>query len=190
MLKAAFVGLMILLMPSPALTEPILTITCHEPKGKRMEYGVFLYEYYDAKIKKQTLPKPRLRTMDDGYTGLTIPFIIDSAAPNKMTYVWGETAEVESYRKDARRLGIPVPPPIVREQQADIMVFNEDLISTLEKGPRYMWVNSFFPKLGVAYFAQHEYGEFESAAWNTQISLFARCEFAWWKAGSPGPSVK
>jgi hypothetical protein len=187
MLKAAFVGLMILLMPSPALTEPILTITCHEPKGKRMEYGVFLYEYFDAKIKKKAPPKPRLRTGDDGYTGVTPTFMIDSATPDKMTYVWGDTAEFEPYKQAARQFGLQVPAPAA--QQAVIMVLNEDLISTFEKGPRYVWVNSFFPKLGVAYFVQHEYRELESVAWNTQISLFARCEFAW-KAGAPGPSVK
>jgi hypothetical protein len=56
MVKAACVALMILLMPSPAPTEPILTITCHEPKGKRMEYGVFLYEYLDAKIMIAATP--------------------------------------------------------------------------------------------------------------------------------------
>ena len=187
MIKAVFVGIMILLMPSPALPEPILTITCHEPKGKRMEYGVFWTEYLDAKIKKQARPKPRLRTGDDGYTGVTPTFIIDSATPDKMTYVWGDTTEFEPYKQAARQSGLQVPPLVA--QQAVIMVFEEDLISTLEKGPRYVWVNSFFPKLGVAYFVQHEYREIERAAWNTQISLFARCEFAW-KTGAPGPSVK
>src|SRR5882672_9311594 len=64
MIKTAFVGIMILLMPSLALTEPILTITCHEPKGKRMEYGVFPNEHIDAIVKKKAPPKPRLRTVD------------------------------------------------------------------------------------------------------------------------------
>src|SRR5262245_30294983 len=137
MLKAAFVALMILLMPSPALTEPILTITCHEPKGKRMEYGVFLHEYLDAKLKKKAPPKPRLHTVDDGYTGVTVPFMIDSATPDKMTYVWGDTAEFEPLKQAARQFGTPVPPPTAK--QADIIVFNEDLISTIEKGPRYAY---------------------------------------------------
>jgi len=178
---------MILLMSSPALTEPILTITCNAPQGKRMEYGVFPNEHIDAIVKKKAPPKPRLRTVDDGYTGVTPTFIIDSAVPNKMTYMWGDTAEFEPHKQAARQFGIKVPAPAA--QQADIIVFNEELISTIEQGPRYAWLNSFFPKLGVAYFVQHEYRHFGIDTWNVQISLFARCEFAW-KDHTPVPPVK
>src|SRR5262245_16613672 len=101
MIKVAFVGIMILLIPTPALTEPILTITCHAPQGKRMEYGVFPNEHIDAIVKKKAAPKPRLHTVDDGYTGVTPTFIIDSAAPDKMTYLWGDTAEFDPYKNAA-----------------------------------------------------------------------------------------
>ncbi len=187
MIKAVFVGIMILLVPSPALTEPILTITCHEPKGKRMEYGVFPNEHIDAMVKKKAPPKPRFRTVDDGYTGLTATFIVDSAAPDKMTYIWGDTAEFEPYKDTARQVGIEVPPTPTR--QAAIILFTEDQISTVEKGPQYARLQSFFPKLGTAYFAHHSYVHFGIDDWNEQLSLFARCEFAW-KERAPVPHVK
>lgn len=174
--RIALCSLAILLSSSPGFAAPLLTITCHEPKGRRVEYGVFPEEYVDAKVKAKAVPKPTLREDADGYSGVHPTFIIDSLRPKSMTVLWGDSAQFDEAKGAARSLSIPVQPPAARE--ATILLFSDDQISAIEVGPQNVAVHSFFPKLGTAYFSNHANLHF-GGSWSESQSLSAPCEFGW-----------
>ncbi|MEA2627343.1 MAG: hypothetical protein QOD06_3388 [Candidatus Binatota bacterium] len=171
----------ILVASSSAVASPLLTITCHEPKGQRVEYGVFPEEYMDAKGNGKPLPTPRRRESADGYSGVHPTFIVDSVRPKSMTVLWGDSAKFDAPKAAAKSLGVPVPAPSARE--ATILLFSDDQISAIEVGAQNVGVHSFFPKLGTAYFTNHANIHFGSD-WSESVSLFAVCEFAW-NSGDP-----
>lgn len=165
------------LFPLLSLAEPLVTISCHEPKGSRMEYGVSAREHVQAEKDKKPEPRPHLKgPTEDGYVE-NPTFIIDSDK-KKLTVVWAESAPDAELRKKAKELGVPYccsPPPAA---DANIVMFTSDQISALQVNPpNAVTAYSFFPKLGTAFFTTQEHEL--SGKNSTQMSVFSACEFSW-----------
>src|SRR5215467_9878882 len=75
-----------------ANAEPMLTISCEEPKGSSIEYGSTPAERIAADQKKEPRPSPTLRgPTEDGYSRKPT-FVIDSDEKN-VTVIWAESRE-------------------------------------------------------------------------------------------------
>ena len=171
-------GLLVIagLLWTPCLAEPLVTISCHEPKGSRMEYGASARERVRAEIDKKSEPKPQLRgPTKDGYD-MNPTFIVDSGK-KKLTVTWSESASDVELRKKLKAANLPAPslPPTA---EADIVLFEPDQISALQvTPPNAVTVYSFFPKLGTAFFTTQAH---ELSGKNSQqMSVFSACEFSW-----------
>lgn len=147
-----------LLLATPSAAKPILTITCYAPAGNRFDFG----PPPETWLQKRQ-PEPVLTEKRDGYTGVNPVFIIDSDRPKKMTVIWGDTKTIP--------LQIPE-----KASEADILLLNENQITSVQVFDRVVHTNSFFPKRRVGYFSSHSINLFDVA---TAKSMAARCEFVW-----------
>lgn len=160
-----------------SFAEPLVTVSCHEPMGSSMEYGVSSFERVQAAIDKKQKPTEShfKEAIKDGYERKPT-FIVDSDK-RKATIVWAESAKEAKQRELAKSVNVPYccsPPPAT---DADIVMFTPDQISVLQTDTGIVTLYSFFPKLGTAFIAS-QYTE-PSGKNSIQLSTFAECEFAW-----------
>jgi hypothetical protein len=103
LIAPALTALLLLTIAEIAIAEPLLTISCENPKGFRMQYGVSPHDLVEAKQNHRPEPEPRLKgPTQDGY-GERPTFIVDANQKN-MTVVWTESPETVAARKLARQL--------------------------------------------------------------------------------------
>jgi hypothetical protein len=167
------------LLPTISTAEPLVTITCHEPAGVSMQYGVSRSELVKAAMDGKPEPEPSFKgpTKDEYLMNPT--FVVDSSK-KKVTISWAESASDQELRKQAKELNLlpPSPPPPATE--ASVLMFMPDQISALEvKPPNATTIYSFFPRLGTAFFTTQAH---ELGGRNTQqMAVFSLCEFSWSK---------
>ncbi len=78
-MKYLLISSVLLLFASSATAEPMMTVTCEQPKGVRTEYGVSLSEYFDAHMQKRPESKPSFKApKPDAFIGKPT-FIADSS---------------------------------------------------------------------------------------------------------------
>ncbi|MBI3902551.1 MAG: hypothetical protein HY306_06355 [Nitrosomonadales bacterium] len=165
------------LITTLSFAEPLVIITCHEPMGSSMEYGVSSFERVQAAIdKKQKPTKSHFKeAIKNGYERK--PTFIIGSDKKKATIVWAESAEEAKQRELAKSVNVPYccsPSPAT---DANIVMFTPDQISALQVDTGIVTLYSFFPKLGTVFIAS-QYTE-PSGKNSTQLSTFAECEFAW-----------
>jgi hypothetical protein len=158
-----------------AEAEPLVTISCEQPKGFDISYGTTLKERFEAEEKNRSEPPPTLRgPTEDGYLG-TPTFVIDSNR-RKMTVVWANLPKDEDRKKFEKKWNIPpLPPPPATD--ATVVLFFKEQISAIEVQAWSIMTYSFFPTLGTAFFGQQAFqpGSKETS----QLAAFAHCEFSW-----------
>lgn len=158
-----------------ANADPLLTISCDQPKGVSIAYGVSLTELVEADQKKQPEPPPTLKApTKDGFVAKPT-FVID-ANKRRVTVIWAESPEDAELRKQAEKLKLPISPPSPA-REATVVQFLDDQISAIEPGPWSITTYSFFPKMGTAFIAQQAMSLGLKKA--TEIATFAYCQFSW-----------
>lgn len=160
-----------------AFSKPLLTVTCNEPKGSSMGYGVPWFERTKAALDKKPIPTEShfQQEAKDGYDRKPA-FIIDSSK-RKVTITWAESADEQELRKQAKSENLPFS-PTPSATEANIVLFTPNQISILEadfSGSVFLY--SLFPKLGTAFIAS-QYTE-PGGKNGRQVSTFAECEFSW-----------
>ena len=138
-----------------ASAEPMLTVTCDSPKGKRYDYGKGLLGHEKTKFQESA----------DSFTDSNPIFVLDNNTPTELSVIWGDT---KSIPKAMQRPTIAAQHPIVPFSKGQITAVND-----YDNG---VWVYSLFPKLGYAVFTrQSNWAEGQHA---TGSVLYAKCEFA------------
>ena len=150
-----------LLLPGRTPASPLVTIECDAPTGQRFDFGPPPETWFNP-----TPAVPQLTESRDRYTGVHPVFVIDSTSPNKMTVVWGDT-----------QAGGVTPAPTAATEAA-VLLFNTDQITAVEVDPHGVYMHSFFPKLGIGYFASHRHRDLMATTGTYAQSLTARCRFA------------
>jgi hypothetical protein len=172
---AAFFALLLSLPLSAASAEPLVTITCDQPKGFNITYGTSLRERFEAREKKLPFPTPTFSgPNNDGF--LSKPTFVIDANKRDVTVIWTELPEDVELRKQAKKLNIPQPPP-PPASNATVVWFMPDLISAIDAEPWSIVTYSFFPKLGTAFIGQQSMSP--GSKDTTEIATFAHCELSW-----------
>jgi len=148
-----YIFLIASLITTFSFAEPFVTVSCHEPMGSSMEYGVSSFERVQAAIdKKQKPTKSHFKeAIKNGYERK--PTFIISSDKRKATIVWAESAKEAKQRELAKSVNVPYccsPPPAT---DADIAMFTADQISALQVDTGIAILYSFFPKFGTAFIA-------------------------------------
>jgi hypothetical protein len=161
---------------TPCLADPLVTITCNEPRGTSMEYGTSVQERVHAETNKKPEPKPQLRGPTINSLVMKPTFVVDSGK-KKLTVIWSESVSDIELRRKLKSANLPtlsLPP----STEADIVLFGSNQISALEvTPPNVVAVYSFFPKLGVAFITTQAHQL--SGKDTQQISTFSDCIFSW-----------
>jgi hypothetical protein len=179
-LRAVRLFLLVWLIPSYSLAEPLVTMSCSEPKGFRTEYGTSVREVVQAQKEQKPEPKPHLKgPAKDGYA-MNPTFLVDSGK-RKLTIIWSESAADAKAREEARELGMPYRFPPVVVSEAEIILFSPDQIAALRlRPPDGADLYTFFSKLGTAFLTSQGFN-FRNK--NTeQFSVFTTCEYSWTSA--------
>ncbi len=149
----AAIALMQLLV-ADADAKSVMTATCDEPKGPRVDYGGF-------PAQKSGQP---LNHSWDSFTGVYPAFIIDDADPKRLTYVFGNTkAGGDLGAKPARA--------------AIVIVGTDEMISAVDVGSNSVAIFTLYPKAGVGFFTYHEAQRLAGGD-ATAVTYIARCSFA------------
>ncbi len=163
-----------LIIPA-ASDSTLLTISCDQPKGIRMEYGVSVGDALAAAANNVPDPKPSFTgPRPDAY--VLKPTILINRARTQATIVWSRPPEEEADAK--RRLAADLPPlsdPNATEMP--VVEFSADQITLAETALFMATTYSFFPKLGVTFFADQRPSLGLRSA--IQLAFFAHCEFSW-----------
>jgi hypothetical protein len=161
--------------PSLAFAEPLVTISCDQPKGVTMQYGTSFGERLQAYQDKRPEPKSSFKEpTPDRYLGKPT-FVIDSTE-RKLTVLWAESPDQIELREEAKKRNLPTLPGPQAIEVA-IIAFTNDQITAVEAMPFAAMMYSFFPKLGVAFLVeQHLDLGLKNAI---QLATFASCEFSW-----------
>lgn len=176
-MKQCQVFLLVCLVSTFSLAEPLVTISCDTPKGSRMEYGESSFDRVQSAIDKKPVPKPRLIGPNaDGYDERPT-FTIDSTK-KKLLVTWAESADELERRKQAKEVGVPYCCSPNPTSEAKIVIFVSDHISALEATPPFaITMYSFFPKLGTVFITTQGLDVFRKNS--IQQSFFAACNFSW-----------
>ena len=169
--------LLAVILSGPAQAAPLVTISCERPKGYRTEYGASASERVQARIAKVPEPAPRYKEPEsDGYT--MAPTFVVERSERKVTIIWSEAPEDVSARNEAKAPNLPYccdPPPAA---EARIESISDNQITAVQlTEPNGINLYSFYPKLGMVFVASQ--GHEPSGKNADQLSLFAKCEFAW-----------
>jgi hypothetical protein len=131
------------LLPTISIAEPLVTIPCDKPNGFNMQYGVSFTERLEA--ARNNLPEPTKPKLTgptkDGYAGKPT-FIIDTNRKD-MTVVWSELPDDVKLRQQAKDLGLPQIPPTPATNANIILFFNEQISAVLVE-PWSIMTFSFF----------------------------------------------
>lgn len=119
---------LLLLWPAQSEGSTILTITCDPPKGHRYDYGLF------GKLKFQE--------DEDGISGVQPKFVIDGETKNKMLVLFGDALH-------------SLVGTTAEAKEAVIIQRSSEQIVAVERMPLEVWMYSFFPDRGIAYFTRH-----------------------------------
>jgi len=142
-----------------AAAEPTLTITCEDPQGLRYDYGPPPGSWYSDEVN------PRLQKSDDGFTDVKPLFVLDSRDTSLLTVIFGSTQLVPRYAP-------------TRAREARLVQSTADYLVAIEVGEESIWVHTFYPKLGVAFFSRNILQHPRPHLGNAVAALyFAKCTF-------------
>ena len=132
-----------------AYARPILTVTCSEPNGPRIDFHGGKYE------DKQ-----------DGFSGVRPTFIFNDDKPQHATVIFGPTASAKDMGyKDTGAF------------DAVVLVRNSDQITLIAStGTHIAQMYTLYPKKGIGYFTLHKHLPFQDGVAST-ATLLSKCEF-------------
>ena len=132
-----------------AQARPIMTVTCTEPTGPRVDF-------YGGRFEEK----------QDGFVGVKPMFIFNDDKPKLATVIFGPTAT-------AKELGVKDAGAF----EAAVVVQNSEQISLVAStGTHIAQMYSLFPKKGIGYFTLHKHVPFQDGVAST-ATLVSKCEF-------------
>lgn len=148
-----------LLAAQLAWSEPLLTVTCEPPRGRRVDYGQGAFGTEKTKLEEGT----------DSFTGVNPVFIIDGGTPDQVTVIWGDSKGIP------KAMQLPT-----KAQQPPIVHFSAGQITAVYNYGNGVWVYSLFPKLAFGVFTRQSHLGPEGHH-ATGSMLYAKCQFAYSK---------
>ena len=143
-------GIVVLVMCFSAQARPVMTVTCNEPNGQRVDF-------YDRKFEEK----------QDGFAGVKPMFIFNDDKPSSAVVIFGPAAGV-------KELGLKDTGAF----EAVVVVRNSEQITLVAStGTHIAQMYSLFPKKGIGYFTLHKYLPFQDGIAST-ATLISKCEFA------------
>lgn len=138
-------------MMIPAFAKPVMTATCDEPVGNRIDQ-------VGGKIQRR----------EDGFTGVNPVFILDDEKPGKLLYIWGPA-------KWARDSGVET-----KALEASIVSVTGDKLTAVRVDDHTFGVvhmYSLYPAKGLVFFTQHRHLNVDGGV-PSSATYHARCKFA------------
>ncbi len=139
-----------LLVSVVAHAKPVLTATCGQPIGQRLDQVA-----------------GSIQSKSDGFDGVNPVFIIDDQKPKVVTYIWGPA----EWARDVLKMKAAA-------QDALIVSATDDKITAVRlEGENIIQMYSLFPKKGLVLFSQHRY--IDLAGGVPTVGMFhAKCTFS------------
>lgn len=129
--------------------HPVMTITCTEPHGPRIDY-------HNGKFENTK----------DGFDDVTPTFIFNDEKPEQVTVLFGPAKWAKDAGYDPGAF------------EATILLKNSEQITmTASTGTHIGQMYSIFPKKGLGYFTLHKYFPFGSGLAST-TTLISKCKLA------------
>jgi hypothetical protein len=173
-------ALILALVPLACSADPLVTITCAQPKGLSQYYGIAARDREKA-ASEHKQPENHLSEPDkDGFNAKPT-FIVDSNR-KKLTLLWAESAGETALRQWSKNLGTQWDPDPARDLA--VIAYSPLVITAMDAHPGpngSVDLYSFYPKLGIVYMARHYLDIMGAEA--TQSAFSAKCEFTW--SGKP-----
>lgn len=137
------------LLQSTGVARPVLTVSCTEPAGSRIDH-------YGGKFVEG----------QDGFTGVLPVFIFDDANRSQATVVFGPTRPAVS--AGVRDTGA---------YEATVLVNTPEQITLMAStGTHIAQMYSLYPKAGLAYFTLHKHLPVQGGVAST-ATMVSKCEF-------------
>ncbi len=150
-----------LLAAQLAWSEPLLTVTCEQPRGRRVDYGQGIFGTEKTKLEERT----------DSFTGVNPVFIIDGGTPDQLTVIWGDTKGIPKAMQHP-----------TKAEQHPIVHFSAGQITAVHNFGTGVWVYSLFPKLAFGVFTRQSHWGPEGHHALGSV-MHAKCQFAYSKDG-------
>ena len=132
--------------------DAALLIRCSSPEGPSLGFGHL--EDIQGNVIQQ--PKDGFVEDRDGFRGVYPTFMIFDEDPKILWSIWGSTVP-EGLTKEEVEAISPT------ELKKSVLIHHsETYIASVSVYPGSVYLDSFFPKLGIAYFSRHKVMEFWS----------------------------
>ena len=143
-------GIVVSAMCLSAQARPVMTVTCNEPNGQRVDF-------YSGKFEEK----------QDGFAGVKPTFIFNADNPRSATVIFSPAS-------GAKEMGIKDSGAF----EAVVVVRNSEQITLIAStGTHIAQMYSLFPKKRIGYFTLHKHLPFHDGIAST-ATLISKCEFA------------
>lgn len=134
------------LVATAADAERMMFIRCEPPRGPAIDFG-WLHSLTGKTLQS---PDDGFKLSQDGVTGVYPTFFMTADEPGVLWSLWGSTVPPGMTKERVEELS-PTEP-----HKGTIIKRSDRLLASIEVYESEVWLQTFYLKLGVAYFTRHK----------------------------------